>query len=89
MWKVNIIAILKDLILEKKLNSLYPIKGTFYGDVLVIHGIANYVLQEDYEQLRKQFPNVKIFFLENCAHWIHLDKTEKMLEIIIQHLLKN
>ncbi|WP_185857954.1 alpha/beta fold hydrolase [Blattabacterium cuenoti] len=63
--------------IEKNYNSLIrqEIKdGFFHGPTLFLRGeYSNYILDKDYNDIRKLFPKSKIFTVKKSNHWIHID----------------
>ena len=82
--KFNINAIdisLKDILSYPK-NS-----NTFYGEVLFIKGNnSEYINEENFGLSLKIFPNAKLKIIFNSGHWVHIEKKECFLKVLLEFL---
>lgn len=44
-------------------------------------GASDYILLEDYDQIRYNFPNAEIITIENASHWVHVEVAEKFYQL--------
>lgn len=44
-------------------------------------GASDYILLEDYDQIRYNFPNAEIITIENASHWVHIEVAEKFYQL--------
>jgi len=44
-------------------------------------GASDYILLEDYDQIRYNFPNAEIVTIENTSHWVHVESPEKFYQL--------
>jgi len=57
------------------------------GDVLFIRGeLSDYIKDEDVPGIRKLFTNVKIRTIEGASHWVHADKPEEFLKLVLEFI---
>ncbi len=44
-------------------------------------GSSDYILLEDFDQIRYNFPNAEIITIENASHWVHVEVAEKFYQL--------
>ena len=44
-------------------------------------GASDYILLEDFDQIRYNFPNAEIITIENASHWVHVEAAEKFYQL--------
>lgn len=44
-------------------------------------GSSDYILREDFNQIRYNFPNAEIVTIENASHWVHVEAAEKFYQL--------
>lgn len=47
---------------------------------------SNYIKDEDYEAIKRQFPKAEIEVIENAGHWLHAEKPKEFYEKTISFL---
>ncbi|EDO44599.1 predicted protein, partial [Nematostella vectensis] len=88
-WRVNLEAIDRNLeeIMTFPEEFPYP---TFEGDVLFIGGAkSNYIQRSDYARIYKLFPRAEITYIPDCGHWVHVDKPNELMDIILEFLSRD
>jgi pimeloyl-ACP methyl ester carboxylesterase len=59
-----------------------PENAIFTKPTLFIRGgNSNYILDEDFEKIKKHFPNSKIETIPNVGHWLHAENPKLFYEI--------
>lgn len=87
--KVNLDSIEVDLCQKKKMKEVYPLRGCYRGQTLLVHGnSSDYILPSDYEKLKISFPNSSVSCINNCGHWIHIEKPDDLTEDILHFMSK-
>jgi pimeloyl-ACP methyl ester carboxylesterase len=78
-WRINIKAIyenLEDIFVG--IDSPY----TFDKPSLFIKGeLSDYILDEDYDLIKKYFPNAKFQTIKNASHWVHAEKPDELCDV--------
>ncbi|XP_023212978.1 protein ABHD11-like [Centruroides sculpturatus] len=87
--KANIDIIVTEIGKKKSIRKRYPLRGFYGNDTLLIYGSSDYVLETDIEDMKKMFPKLQVVHMKECSHWIHMDKPDELMQIIVQHLSKN
>jgi pimeloyl-ACP methyl ester carboxylesterase len=84
-WKLNLPVLAKEIkniadgFSENDINNL-KIKSP----VLFIKGEnSNYIQKQDYKTIAKLFPNSKIQEIKDVEHWIHAQKPQELVNMII------
>ncbi|NOY49186.1 MAG: alpha/beta fold hydrolase [Chlorobi bacterium] len=71
--------------IEKSLSQMFDAINTsvkFNKPTLFIKGGASdYILLEDFEQIRYNFPNAEIITIEDTSHWVHVEAAEKFYQL--------
>lgn len=44
-------------------------------------GASDYILLEDYDQIRYNFPNAEIITIEGASHWVHVEAMERFYQL--------
>jgi len=52
-------------------------------------GASDYILLEDFEQIRYNFPNAEIVTIEGTSHWVHVEAAEKFYLLTSGFILGN
>ena len=86
-WRLNIDGI------EPNLSDLFDAIETnqkFEKPTLFIKGGAsNYIVYEDYDMIRKNFPNAEIISIANTSHWVHVESPEVFYQLTSGFLTGN
>jgi len=58
---------------------------TFTGKTLFLKGQkSNYILKEDEERIKNQFPNAVIKEISNAGHWLHAETPSEFLTTVLE-----
>ncbi|MFY0483776.1 alpha/beta fold hydrolase [Flavobacterium sp. PLA-1-15] len=49
-------------------------------------GNSNYIKEEDYDSIKRQFPEAKIEVIENAGHWLHAENPKEFYQKTISFL---
>ena len=86
-WRLNIDGI------EPNLDEMFDAIDTqeqFEKPTLFIKGGASdYILLEDYELIRENFPNAEIVVIANTSHWVHVESPEIFYQLTMGFLTGN
>ncbi len=71
--------------LENNLDHMFDAIETttkFEKPTLFIKGGASdYILREDFDQIRYNFPNAEIITIEGASHWVHVEAMERFYQL--------
>ena len=71
--------------LENNLDQMFDAIDTitkFEKPTLFIKGGASdYILREDFDQIRYNFPNAEIITIEGASHWVHVEAMERFYQL--------
>ncbi len=71
--------------LENNLQQMFDAIDTitkFEKPTLFVRGGAsNYILPQDYDQIRYNFPNAEIITIEGASHWVHVEAMEQFYQL--------
>lgn len=71
--------------IEKSLTEMFDAIDTsvkYSKPTLFIKGGASdYILLEDFDQIRYNFPNAEIITIENASHWLHVEVAERFYQL--------
>ena len=80
-WKMNLKAIYEHY--DKIIEALE--EGVFHGDALFIKGgNSDYINEGDEELIYKYFPNAAFETVADAGHWVHAEKPDELLEIVLR-----
>ena len=72
-------------VFNKKIEEIgkpLPENSVFYNPTLFIRGgNSNYILDEDFENIKNHFPNLRIETISNVGHWLHAENPQLFFEI--------
>ena len=81
-WRMNVQAIFDNI--ENVLEGIES-PYTFDKPSLFIKGSnSDYILKEDYELIRKNFPNAEFHTIENTSHWVHAEKPDELYAVFFE-----
>jgi len=79
-WRLNLEAIEKNLPL---LGEGLKKNNKFEKPALFIRGSnSDFIKEDDFEKIKFHFPAAEITTIKNATHWLHVEKTEKFLNLI-------
>ena len=83
-WRPNLQAI------SNHVDMMYD--GIFYSTrfekpaLFIRGGKSDYILEEDYPAIYKNFPQAVIKTIENGTHWVHADEPEEFYSLLVKFL---
>jgi pimeloyl-ACP methyl ester carboxylesterase len=88
-WRVNL-----DVIHEafEKDIAVFPLsdfdeKVTFNGETLFIGGSdSDYIPVNDHPDILEQFPRSKFEYIAGAGHWVHSQKPNEFLEVLLKFI---
>ena len=83
-WRMNLAVITSQIDqIGKELAHHLPISKP----TLFVRGSkSQYILPEDYPDIKHIFPNSQIITIEGSGHWVHAEKPNELYEVIIEFL---
>ena len=83
-WKLNLNSIKANFPL---LFAGIKSDRQYEGSTLFVRGeMSDYIKEEDIPDIRKLFTNVKIETIPGASHWVHADKPEEFLKLVIEFI---
>ncbi len=85
-WRINVKAIYDSLeYIFEGINSPY----TFDKPSLFIKGeLSDYILGEDYELIKNNFPKAQFQTIIGASHWVHAEKPDELCDTFIRFMEK-
>jgi len=79
-WKMNPHLIRKNILnVYAEVSSL----SKYQGKTFVLRGeLSDYVNDDDFEEIKKSFPQAELITLENAGHWLHVDCLDDFMKRI-------
>ncbi len=69
----------------ENIGEALPEEKTFNGETLFLRGEkSNYIKEEDFEVIKKHFPNAEIKTIANAGHWLHAENPKDFFEVSIR-----
>jgi pimeloyl-ACP methyl ester carboxylesterase len=84
-WRINID------VLERELESIVvelPKKEVMIETLFMRGGQSNYILEEDYESIRKVFPLAVFHSIDKAGHWIHAEAPQEFINEVLGFSLR-
>ena len=78
-WKIYIPGI--DNNLDLLFDGIDTITKFQKPTLFVKGGNSDYILLEDYEQIRYNFPNAEIITIADASHWVHVESPERFYQL--------
>ena len=86
-WRINFNGIANNL--DQMFDAIDTL-GKYEKPTLFIKGGASdYILLEDFPQIRYNFPNAEIITIAGASHWVHVEAPEKFYQITSGFLTGN
>ena len=83
-WKMNL-SVIRDKI--DMIGTALPGNTLVEAPTLFIRGgQSNYIVEEDFASINRQFPNANISTIEESGHWVHAEAPDKFLELVSDFL---
>lgn len=65
----------------EEIGKSLPFDKVFYKEVLFLKGQnSSYILDNDVEDIKKQFPLMQLETISNAGHWLHAENPKEFLE---------
>ena len=83
-WKMNLDILSENI--EKVIDVTeipFPIP---LETIFIRGGSSGYILDSDFERIDELFPNSEIATIQNAGHWVHAEKPQELLSLIIDFL---
>ena len=78
-WRITIPGIEKNL--DLLFDGIDTITKFEKPTLFVKGGASDYILLEDYGQIRYNFPNAEIITIADASHWIHVESPERFYQL--------
>lgn len=85
-WRMNI------PVLEEKMDEILKAlnaKIEVFVPTLFIRGeLSNYILDEDWDEIEKAFPDSNLVSVANAGHWVHAEAPKEFLDAVLSFCLR-
>jgi esterase len=83
-WRMNVAVLEREMpqILKELPQEMCSMPTLFLRGAL-----SNYVLNEDLDEIEALFPNMTLETIDGAGHWIHAEKPEEFLEVVLRFLI--
>ncbi|HMG16416.1 MAG TPA: alpha/beta fold hydrolase [Saprospiraceae bacterium] len=85
-WKMDLKSIENNYL--KLIGAIDSIEVFDKPCLFIRGGNSNYILDEDLESIKKNFPNTKLATIKEAGHWVHSEKPKELLEELLKFLDK-
>ncbi len=86
-WLINIEAIENNL--DQMFDGIQTLTQYKRPTLFIRGGNSDYILPEDFESIRFNFPNAEIVTIEGTSHWVHAEAPEKFYQITYGFMIGN
>jgi len=85
-WRVNLESITANF--KKHISHFPPVQSKFYGPTYFIAGgKSTFLNPADHEAVKQIFPLAKFDYIPDAGHWLHAEKPNEFLKLVIQFLV--
>ncbi len=78
-WRIYLEGLENNL--EQMFDSIDTITKFEKPTLFIRGGASDYILYEDYPQIRYNFPNAEIITIEGASHWVHVEAMERFYQL--------
>jgi pimeloyl-ACP methyl ester carboxylesterase len=78
-WRMNLEGIDKNL--DNMFDAIQTESRFMKPTLFVKGGDSDYILREDYAQIRFNFPNAEIIAIADTTHWLHVESPERFYQL--------
>ncbi|XP_063699766.1 sn-1-specific diacylglycerol lipase ABHD11-like [Culicoides brevitarsis] len=85
-WRINIEALEQNF--ESSIMNFPPVDGLRYeGKTLFIGGeMSDYIKKQDFPKIQELFPNSELTYVKGAGHWVHSQKPNEFLELVLNFI---
>lgn len=84
-WRINLEVLERELpVITQGLPEVEALVETLF----IAGGQSNYIMEEDYDQIRSYFPLADFHVIERAGHWIHAEAPEEFMEEVLGYCLR-
>ena len=81
-WKFNLEALSANY--DDEILAPVKVLNSFTGEVLFVRGEnSKYIVNEDWDDIQKVFPNAILKTVQDSGHWVHAEQPEAFLHIVL------
>lgn len=84
-WRINLSGIEKNL--DQMFDAINTTQTFKKPSLFIRGGASDYILPEDYPQIRSNFPRAEIITIEGASHWVHAEAAEQFYQLSSGFLL--
>ena len=84
-WRMNV------AVLEREMPNILAAlpEAECWTETLFLRGeLSNYILEEDEEQILKQFPDASIETIPHAGHWLHAEQADLFFDAVMGFCLR-
>jgi len=78
-WRIYLNGLKNNL--EQMFDAIDTITKFEKPTLFIRGGASDYILHEDYPQIRYNFPNAEIITIEGASHWVHVEAMERFYQL--------
>lgn len=85
-FRFNVPVFAKEI---EQIGVALPLNAQFLGETLFVRGShSNYILDEDWSAIQKQFPKATLETIQRAGHWLHAEQPEAFFDSIYTFITK-
>ena len=78
-WRIYLAGLENNL--DKMFNAIETTTKFEKPTIFIKGGASDYILLEDFDQIRYNFPNAEIITIEGASHWVHVEAMERFYQL--------
>lgn len=83
-WKLNYYSLYQNT--HKIMEAVTPLEPFNKPTLFIRGGLSNYILDEDFDEIKTWFPIAEIATIPNSSHWVHADNPKMFLKLVLDFL---
>ncbi|TNE55921.1 MAG: alpha/beta fold hydrolase [Bacteroidetes bacterium] len=85
-WRMNIPVLEREM--PEILSALDPAQEVYTPTLFIRGEASNYVLDEDWEEIERIFPDASLETIQGAGHWVHAEAPKEFLESVLSFCLR-
>ena len=84
-WRMNV------KVLEQQMEEILreiPYQEVWTQSLFIRGDQSNYILNEDWEEIERYFPDSNLVTIQNAGHWVHAEQIAEFSQKVIEFLIR-
>lgn len=82
-WHINLPVLNREI---GQIVTEIPFDTIDVNTLFIRGALSNYILESDYDEIKRKFPNSQIVTIQDAGHWVHAEKRDEFFDLIMDFL---